>query len=279
MAPASWKRMLTKPLVLAGLELRRARVPAAQLCQHRGSLSGLLRHAKSVGLSPTTVIDVGAAYGDFTLECHKVFPEANYILVEPLEEFRPFLEAVTSSLPSARYVLAAASAESGELTINVHPDLVGSSAYLEDEHSNVNGVPRTVPAIALDSLAEDCGATPPILLKIDVQGAELDVLSGGESLLPGADYILLEVSFFEFFTDGPQFHDVVRLMDSRGFAAYDISTLQYRPLDNALSQVDMAFVRKDGFFREHHQYATPAQREEQNRAFALRKREVPRAER
>ena len=271
----SLKRTLRRTLALAGLEVHRSSAPSAHGYHQRGALSGLLHHARNVGLSPATVIDVGAAYGDFTVECHRVFPDAEYILVEPLEEFRPFLEAVSSSVPKAQYVLAAASAESGELTINVHPDLVGSSVYLEDESSNVNGVPRTVPAIALDSLVDDRGAIPPFLLKIDVQGAELDVLSGGESLLQSAEYVLLEVSFFEFFTDGPQFHDVVRFMDSRGFAAYDISDLQYRPLDNALSQVDIAFVKQKGLFREHHQYATPAQREEQNTAFTLRKREVP----
>lgn len=278
MVSHSLKKTLRRTLALAGLEVHRRRAPRAPGHDQRGSLSGLLHHAKKAGLSPATVIDVGAAYADFTVECHRVFPDVNYILVEPLEEYRPFLEAVSSSVPKAQYVLAAASARSGELTINVHPDLVGSSAYLEDENSNVNGVPRTVPAVALDFLVDDRGAIPPFLLKIDVQGAELDVLSGGERLLQSAEYVLLEVSFFEFFTGGPQFHDVVRFMHSRGFAAYDISDLQYRPLDNALSQVNIAFVKQKGFFREHHQYATPAQREEQNRAFTLRKRVVPKAE-
>jgi FkbM family methyltransferase len=178
-APELLKHILRKPLTLAGLEVRRRRIPPAQGYHGRGSLSGLLHHAKDVGFSPATV--------------------------EPLEEYRPFLKAVSSSVPSAQYVLAAASAEPGELVINVHPDLVGSSVYLEDESSNVNGVPRMVPVITLDSLANDRGAIPPFLLKIDVQGAELDVLSGGERLLRSAEYVLLEASFFEFFTGGPQF--------------------------------------------------------------------------
>jgi hypothetical protein len=54
-------------------------------------------------------------------------------------------------------------------------------------------------------------------------------------------------------------------MKNRGFVAYDISGLQYRPLDNALSQVDIAFVKEDGLFRQRHFYATPEQREAQNR--------------
>lgn len=279
MAPESLKRILRKPLTLAGLEVRRRRIPSAQGYHRRGSLSGLLHHAKNAGLSPTTVIDVGAAYGEFTVECHRVFPDANYILVEPLEEYRRFLEAVSSSVPRAEYVPVAASAASGELVMNVHPDLVGSSVYLENEDSIVNGVPRVVQAIALDSLIKSRDAIPPFLLKIDVQGAELDVLSGAKEVLQRTDYALLEASFFQFFTGGPQFYDVVTFMESRGFVAYDMCGFLYRPLDNALSQADIAFVKTKGFFRKHHQYATPRQREEQNRTMRLHEGNLPKTER
>jgi len=240
----------------------------------RRSTAGVLRQCKDIGLSPQTVIDVGAAYGSFTLQCQKVFPDAKYILVEPLEEYKSSLDAVTRSIPHAEYILAAAAAESGELTINVHPDLEGSSVYLEDEDSDVNGVPRTVRAIALDCLMKEGRVQAPVLLKIDVQGAELDVLSGAEGTLRTTEYVLLEMSFFKFFKGGPQFHDVVTFMKSRGFVAYDICGSQYRPLDNALSQIDMAFVKEAGLFRQHHYYATSSQREEQNRRFEFRRREL-----
>jgi len=279
MVSDSLKRTLRRTLALAGLELHSRSAPSAHGCHQRGSLSGLLHHAKNAGLSPATVIDVGAAYGEFTVECHRVFPDANYILVEPLEEYRPFLEAVSSSVPRAEYVPVAASAASGELVMNVHPDLVGSSVYLENEDSIVNGVPRVVQAIALDSLIKSRDAIPPFLLKIDVQGAELDVLSGAKEVLQRTDYALLEASFFQFFTGGPQFYDVVTFMESRGFVAYDMCGFLYRPLDNALSQADIAFVKTKGFFRKHHQYATPRQREEQNRTMRLHEGNLPKTER
>lgn len=273
------KRALRRTLALAGLEVHRRNATSAHDYHQRGSLSGLLHHAKNVGLSPATVFDVGAAYGAFTLDCHRVFPDANYILVEPLEEYRPFLEAVSRSVPRAQYVLAAASAAPGELVMNVHPDLVGSSVYLENEDSNVNGVPRVVQAIALDSLLKSCGAIPPFLLKIDVQGAELDVLSGAREVLEGTEYALLEASFFQFFTGGPEFYDVVTFMEARGFVAYDMCGFLYRPLDNALSQADIAFVKTQGSFRKHHHYATPAQREEQDRTLRRHGGNLPKTER
>ena len=226
-----------------------------------------LQHAKKLGLLPATVIDVGAAYGTFTLECCNVFPKSRYLLIEPLQEYERYLHKVVGTIPKAEYILSAAAAKGGEVEINVHPDLVGSSIYLEGEDSHVNGVPRKVPTVTLDSLCEDRKASGPYLMKIDVQGAELDVLAGAKKVLNDTEYLILEVSLFGFFEGGPQFYDIVRYMKSCGFVVYDIFGLQYRPLDNALSQVDMVFVRDESQYRKHHFYATPKQREEQTKLF------------
>ena len=230
---------------------------------HQRSFVDALKHARDLGLSPATIIDVGAAYGTFTLKCYDIFPQSRYILIEPLKEYQRYLEKVIRTMTTAEYVLAAANAKRGEITINVHPDLVGSSVYLEREVSDVNGIPRTVSAETLDHLCEDMKASGPYLIKIDVQGAELEVLTGAKGILNEAEYLILEVSLFEFFQGGPQLHDVVQYMKSSGFSVYDIFDLQYRPLDKSLSQVDMAFVRDNGRFRKHHFYATPEQRKEQ----------------
>ena len=168
-------------------------------------------------------------------------------------------------MPRVEYTLAAATSKPGVTTMNVHPDLVGSSLYLENETSNVNGLPRTVPAVTLDSLCQDKKTSGPYIVKIDVQGAELDVLDGAAKVLQEAELVILEVSFFQFFEGGPQLHDVVQYMKSKGFVAYDIFGLQYRLLDNALSQADVVFVLETGRFRVHHYYATRDQRERQTR--------------
>ena len=226
-----------------------------------------LSNLHCLGLLPATVLDVGAAYGTFTLKCHNIFPKSRYLLIEPLQEYKSYLEEVIKAVPKAEYILSAATAKRGDVNINVHPDLVGSSTYLEREDSDVNGVPRTVPGETLDNLCEDRKASGPYLIKVDVQGAELDVLLGAKKVLNETEYIILEVSLFEFFEGGPQFYDVVHYMKSCGFVVYDIFSLQYRPMDNAMSQVDMAFVRDKGYFRKYHFYATPKQREEQTKRY------------
>jgi FkbM family methyltransferase len=250
---------------LAGFEIRRA-APGTSSSIHRESVLHTLELARSMGFVPRTVIDVGAAYGSFTRLCRTVFPEARYLLLEPLEEYRPLLELVKQSSGSVDYMIAAASAHEGDITINVHPDLVGSSLYREVETgTGVNGVTRIVRSVSLDRLTAQTKVSGPCLLKIDVQGAELDVLEGAERTLSDCGLVVLEVSFFRFFEDGPECTEVLAYMKARGFVPYDIVGRQYRPLDGALSQADIAFVKDDGLFRRQHFYATAGQREAQDR--------------
>ena len=139
--------------------------------------------------------------------------------------------------------------------MHVHKDWVGSSIYRETEGKHVDGKDRTVPLKTLDTLCHECELSGPYLIKVDVQGAELDVMAGAKQVLGQTEMVILETSLFQFFVDGPQFHDTVSVMREYGFVVYDIFGLQYRLLDGALSQVDLLFVREEGIFRQQHVYA------------------------
>lgn len=229
----------------------------------RATMNGVLRHIKAFGFKPATVLDIGAAKG--TEPLLNTFPDSHHFMIEALEEFIPKLEEAKKRMKTAEYIIAAATSESGYITINVHPDLYGSSIYLEDEDSNVNGIPRKIPAYRLDELCVSRELKGPYLLKIDVQGAELDVLQGAEKTLKDTEYVILESVLFDFFQGGPKFHQFIEFMNKRGFVVYDFFDPLYRPLDGAMSQIDIAFVKEEGMFRKDHFYASQEQREEQNR--------------
>ena len=252
-----------------GLELRRRSGD-----RHRQSLRGALEHLRGQGFRPATSIDVGVATGTF--ELYTTFPTSRHLLVEPLEEYRPHLDEIVRSYPGASYELAAASEQSGEIVIHVHPDLFGSSTYLERDDPDVNGIPRVVPTVSLDELCSERELPGPYLLKIDVQGAELDVLRGAKQVLERSEYVVLEAVLYHYFENGPRMADLLRFMEERGFALYDVIDPLYRPLDNALSQVDLAFVREDGPFRRQHIFASSAQRSAWNDRLARKVGHAPR---
>ncbi len=251
--------LVKKILRKAGLEVKRY---SAHQSEGRGTMKGALLHAKSLGFLPTVVIDVGAAHG--TVDLYEIFPSSHHILVEPLREYEETLQRIVNSLKSAAYIQAAVASFKGNLTINVHPDLVGSSVYLEKEDSNVNGLPREVPCNTLDDVCQDLKDDDRVLIKIDVQGAEKNVLLGAAKTLEKVEYVILEAVFYDFFEGGSTIFDLIDFMNAHGFSIYEFFDPLYRPLDGAMSQIDVAFVKKRGMFRVHHIYATNEQREIQN---------------
>ena len=88
---------------------------------------------------------------------------------------------------------------------------------------------------------------------------QLDVLKGSEKTLKKTEVIILEVSFFKFMKGAPDFYEVICFMKEYGFVAYDILKGFYRPLDDALGQIDIIFVKENGFLRKDHLFGLPRQ--------------------
>jgi FkbM family methyltransferase len=212
---------------------------------------------RRLGFKPKTVLDIGVASG--TPELYENFPDAYFVLIEPLKEFEPDLISICRRYRGS-YVLAAAGSHSGQATFNVHKDhLDGSSLHKETMGTEADGYEVTVPVVRIDDVIKEKNLAGPYLIKVDVQGAELSALEGAQKALLEAEVVVLEVSMFGFMVGAPQFYDVVSYMKAHDFVAFDIVLGWNRPLDNALGQIDMVFVKDKGMFRRDHSYSTVEQ--------------------
>ena len=238
----------------AGVEVRRKDTGV------RRTPEAVLAHVKRLGFEPASVIDVGVAYG--TPELYDAFPQARFLLVDPLEEYAEAIGQITGRLPGAEWVRAAAGPEPGELSIVVNRAPALSSTLGHWKGQDDGGRSRTVPVARIDDLVAERSLPGPYLLKADVEGAELRVLDGAARVLEATELVLLEVNLFEFLPGQPQLHDVVAYLKERGFVTYDFYGGHVRLLDDALAMTNMAFVREDGRFRRSHDFATEAQARE-----------------
>lgn len=230
---------------------------------NRMSLEGGLEHLKQKGFKPNTIVDVGAAFGHWAVSASKVYSDPKFLLIEPLQqEFSPFLDAFKTKHAEidCELVYAAASDRDGEAIFNVHDDWTSSSLMKESEGAYVDGAERKVNTRRLSNILKGSQFEPPFLLKVDTQGNEIKVLEGCGDMLEFCEVVILETSFFPFFNEGPLFHEVVAYMKEQGFLIYDVITLHYKMLDNALAQADIVFVKDSSKLFEVVDFATPEQR-------------------
>jgi FkbM family methyltransferase len=219
----------------------------------RFSLRLSLERLKAAGLEPRTIFDVGVATG--TAGLYDVFEDVRYVLIEPLAESAPFMRKVLQAHPGSVAVSAAAGRAMGEASLTVTPNLSGSSFLVKTGDAER----RTVPMVTLDHVAAEHAPPAPYLLKLDVQGYELEALAGGEAVLKDACAVVAEVSLW---ADRKrrgiaEFAELVGWMRERGFVLYDIAQIVRRDVDAAITEMDLVFLPSDSPLRQQTTYKLP----------------------
>jgi FkbM family methyltransferase len=172
-------------------------------------------------LSPKTLIDVGANKGQFSLLARYLFPEIEIHAFEPLESERVLYQSVLSE-PVKIYSMALG-ATAGEATFFV-ASRADSSSLLQPGTAQqaAYGVTTmrsiTVPVARLKDVLDISILPRPILLKLDVQGGELEVLKGAENLLLLVDTVYCETSFVQLYENQPLANEIASYLIERGFA-------------------------------------------------------------
>ena len=82
------------------------------------------------------------------------------------------------------------------------------------------------------------------LIKIDVQGSELDIIKGGLELIKKSKGILMEVSLIEYNENAPTKDFVYEFMDKLGFIPVEVIGDINHPITYQLIQQDILFIKK-----------------------------------
>ncbi len=223
----------------------------------RNTLYNSLKFLRQKNFYPSTIIDIGVAKG--TKPLYVSFPKSFFLLIEPIKNYEYYLKKILKKY-KGEYCLAAASHKKGQINFNFHPNHMDGSSFLKEEVGEIaDGRQIKVQTVKVDDLVKEKKLNGPFLIKVDIQGAELDALRGSEITMRKTEVIILEVSFFKFMKGAPDFYEVICFMKEYGFVAYDILKGFYRPLDNALGQIDIIFVKENGFLRNDHRFGSPDQ--------------------
>ena len=194
------------------------------------------------GFCPGSIIDVGAHEGHWSRTIRSIFPSPPILMIEARREQEPILKRISSELLNVQYTIELLGSKNRK-AVQFHVNDTGSSIYAE--RSNMPKAQRTMASFTLDDVtARFDWLTPPIFLKLDVQGAELDCLRGGAFVLARSEVVQLEVALLNYNEGAPQAAEVIKYMDEQGFSIFDIAGF-VRPNGVNLVQIDLLFVSRD----------------------------------
>ncbi|MEE2954299.1 MAG: FkbM family methyltransferase [Bacteroidota bacterium] len=169
------------------------------------------------------IIDIGANKGQFALVCRKEFPYARIDSFEPLKsaadifqkvfknDGNTYLHRIAIGKVESNNILYISNKDdsSSLLPIGQHQQLLFPGTQ-EREQRKVNTKP--LHKIFLDKDIQDSA-----MLKIDVQGYELEVLHGCKQILERFKYIYCECSFVELYDGQALAHEVLDFLNQHSF--------------------------------------------------------------
>lgn len=226
--------------------------PVGVALYHRGAnMESTLQRMSRWNADIGTVIDLGAADGEWSKLALAAFPQARVIGVDPLQERdRPLGALKRASGGRYDYVLAAAGpSDGGTVEMGIPDGDLDSSTV-----NATGGATRSVPVRSVDAMVTDKGLKGPFFLKFDTHGFEVPILEGATATLAQTNYIVMEAYNYRHVDGTLLFHEMIALLETKGFRVFNLVDVLNRPDDGALWQIDLFFARADDPIFANDQY-------------------------
>ena len=212
-----------------------------------------LNNLKKLGYQPDVIFDVGAFSGDWTLRAMELFNDAQFYMLEPQPEKQAKLSTLERKFKKVTYIPTIAGALDDE-EVEFVIQKTGSSVY-EQVFEGRNPKKRIhLKTKTLDTIVHEKKLSGEFFIKLDVQGYEIEVLKGANSILNNTNVILLESSLLNYNLNAPLIEEVIHYMKSKGFILFDIAELNRKNDDKVLNQVDLIFCKENWEIRKQVNY-------------------------
>lgn len=206
---------------------------------------GILRHKQLD--SKHLILDIGAAGGETCIMFAKALPDCKIIGFEPITKTYIRLRNNTMIYSNIQTHNIALGKEKGLSIINVMNRVTSSSIFSSRGDSKIYGQnyfgitdKEEIEINALDNFNfyEELIA----VMKIDVQGYELEVLKGAEQTLKKTNFVLLELQNHDIYIGAPRYYVLDKYLRDSGFELFDL--IPSIREDHQIKEFDSLYINK-----------------------------------
>ena len=195
-----------------------------------------------------TVIDIGANKGQFSLASRLIYPHSKIFSFEPLEKPAKMFETLFRHDEKVVLFRSALGTKKTHSQINISKR-DDSSSLLDIGKNQTSIFPGTervrsqkIEVAPLSFYLKKTHLEDRTLMKIDVQGYELEVLKGSSDLLQSIFYVYVECSFVELYDEQPLANDVINFLEKFSFILKGVYNPHYDK-DGIVVQADFLFEK------------------------------------
>lgn len=196
------------------------------------------------------IIDVGAHTGTFGNEMREMGYKGALLSFEPIGDSYRILNITAQRDGNWKAYNYAIGNHEDQVYINISSNSF-SSSILEMQPSHIAAESNSkyirqekVRLSRLETLIDSSilQKHSSIMLKIDVQGFEMEVISGAIALLPYIKIIQMELSFVSLYEQSPLYTEVISKMSDLGFSLFTLIPEFRDPISGRLLQADAIFI-------------------------------------
>jgi FkbM family methyltransferase len=195
----------------------------------------VLKDLVSRGLAINTVYDIGAHKGRWTKQHAALFPHARFYLFEANKEHAEKLKS------RGHQTFIGVLSSDGEPAKFYKKAGTGDSLYRENTATYSEETFEVVATKTLHQVATSEKLPRPDFVKLDVQGAEIDVLKGAGDLLDDCSLLLAECPIVPYNLGAPELKEYLDYFKSAGFSPLRIT--EQHSSKGSLLQIDILFLK------------------------------------
>ncbi|MCB0703332.1 MAG: FkbM family methyltransferase [Candidatus Kapaibacterium sp.] len=165
-----------------------------------------------------TIIDAGANIGAFTINANRSKKDCNFILVEPEEKNIIDLKKNLDANKVENYVVVKKGIWSKEGKMSFFTsNRAGEHSLVANDNSNE----VTIDVTKLESIFEENKISDSVLIKMDIEGAELEVITSSIEFLKNRKNTTLLIEALHFVEGKETYKTLIPLLKENGFDILD----------------------------------------------------------